>query len=243
MLRDLLGRVRDILAEHFFGLYLYGSLAVGDFYPSRSDIDFVVVTRDHLPDTIIRELESMHMALAAGAKWQRKLEGAYVPIAIIQRHDATDRRVPTVNEGNFYMAPLGSDWVMQRKILRETESAVDGPSLRALIEPIGPEDLRTAVFDVIDSWWEPMLADRSRLRDPGYQPFAVLSMCRSLYTVREGALASKTQAAEWAVATLPTEWSSLINHALQWGAGDEIESIDQTAAFMDYVIELCRISK
>lgn len=28
-----------------------------------------------------------------------------------------------------------------------------------------------------------MLADQSRLQDPGYQPFAVLSMCRALYTV------------------------------------------------------------
>ena len=241
VLHDLLGHIRAILAEQFVGMYLYGSLATGDFNPSRSDIDFVIITGDFLPDTIIRELESMHLALAAGSKWQRKLEGAYVPKAVIQRHDSQGPLVPTVNEGSFYMAPLGSDWVMQRKILRETECAVCGPSVRKLIDPVGSEDLRAALLAIIDGWWEPMLADQSRLLNPGYQPFAVLSMCRSLYTMRMGELASKTKGARWGMATLPAEWSFLIDQALQWGDGDDIESIDRTAAFMRYVIELCRM--
>jgi hypothetical protein len=184
----------------------------------------------------------MHLALAKGSKWQRKLEGAYVPKAIIRRDAPQNPAVPTVNEGHFYMAPLGSDWVMQRKILRETESALNGPSLRDLIDPVSAEDLRAAVLAIIDNWWEPMLAEQSRLQNPGYQPFAVLSMCRSLYTMRRGELASKTQAAKWALTTLPAEWASLINHALGWGDGDDIESIDQTAAFMRYAIEQCRLS-
>lgn len=240
VLHDLLGRARAILAEHFAGMYLYGSLAMGDFNPARSDIDFVVVTGEHLPEQIIKELESMHLVLASGAKWQRKLEGAYVPKAVIRRHDPQNRPLPTVNEGHFYMAPLGSDWVMQRKILRETESALYGPSLHNLIDPVSAADLRAAVLAVIDDWWEPMLGDQARLHDPGYQPFAVLSMCRSLYTARLGELATKSRAAEWAMATLPKEWSPLIKRALQWGDGDEIDSIEQTAAFMRTVIALCR---
>jgi hypothetical protein len=242
VLHDLLERVRAILAEQFVGMYLYGSLATGDFSPTRSDVDFVVVTGGQLPEKMINKLESMHLALAAGSKWQQKLEGAYVPKAVIRRHDPQNRPVPTVNEGHFYMAPLGSDWVMQHKLLRETQSALYGPSLRDLIDPVSAADLRAAVLAVIDEWWEPMLGDQARLRDPGYQPFAVLSMCRSLYTMRLGELASKSQAAKWAMETLPAEWSALINHALQWGDGDDIDSIERTAAFMRTIIALCRES-
>jgi predicted nucleotidyltransferase len=243
VLRDLHRRIRDILDEQFIGMYLYGSLAMGDFEPSRSDIDFVVVTDNHLPVPIIEELESMHMDLARkGSKWEQKLEGAYVPKAIIRRHAPEHPPVPTINEGSFYMAPLGSDWVLQRYVLREIGSGVDGPSLRRLIDPVGPGDLRAAILEVIDQWWEPMLADPSRLQDPGYQPFAVLSMCRSLYTMRKGELATKSTAARWAIASLPAEWSSLIEHALQWGDGDDIESIERTVAFMNYLIALCRES-
>jgi hypothetical protein len=60
--------------------------------------------------------------------------------------------------------------------------------------------------------------------------------------MRTGQLASKTRSAEWALATLPAEWSPLISHALQWGDGDEIESVEHTVAFMGYVIELCRMA-
>ena len=44
LLQDLLGRVQKIVGSEFVGMYLYGSLASGDFQPNRSDIDVVVVT-------------------------------------------------------------------------------------------------------------------------------------------------------------------------------------------------------
>jgi hypothetical protein len=242
VLADLHLRVAAILGEQLVGMYLYGSLAVGGFEPSRSDIDFVVITQDRLPDQTIESLETMHLALVHSGKWYKKLEGAYVPKAIIRRHDSNQPPVPTINEAKFYMAPLGSDWVMQRHILRTSPTVVWGPPLDELIDPISPADLRAAVMEVIDHWWEPMLANPSRLQDPGYQPFAVLSMCRSLYTVTTGQLASKAEAANWALENLAAEWAALIQHARAWGDGDDIDSIEQTAAFMEYVIRLCRNS-
>ena len=43
VLHALLSDAQTILGNHLVGLYLYGSLASGDFDPGRSDIDFVVV--------------------------------------------------------------------------------------------------------------------------------------------------------------------------------------------------------
>lgn len=240
VLHDLLGRIRPILNNHFMGMYLYGSLATGGFEPSRSDIDFVVITAEHLPETTIADLSSIHMALAGkNGKWEKKLEGAYVPQAIIRRHDSRHPPVPTLNEGRFYMAPLGSDWVIQRHVLREAGVRMAGPPPADLIDPVEPQALQTAVLDILAQWWQPMLDTPSRLRDPGYQPFAVLSMCRALYTVQKGELASKATAAKWARAALPATWSPLINHALQWREGNPIESIEHTMAFMRDVIAQC----
>lgn len=237
MLLDLHGRVSDILNAHMIGMYLVGSLAMDGFEASRSDIDFVVIAEDHLSDPIIESLESMHMRLARmGNKWMKKLEGAYVPKAIIRRHDPDHPPVPTINEGSFYVAPLGSDWVFQRYLLREARTTVSGPSLYDLIDPVFATDLKDAVHEVIEQWWAPMLDSPSRLLDPGYQPYAVLSMCRSLYTVTTGELASKSKAANWALESLPDDWSSLINHALAWRDGDDIVSIERTKAFMQVVI-------
>jgi hypothetical protein len=50
VLHVLLSDVQTVLGNHFIGMYLSGSPASGDFAPQRSDIDFVVVTADDLPD-------------------------------------------------------------------------------------------------------------------------------------------------------------------------------------------------
>ncbi len=44
----LLTRVKHTLGKQFTAMYLYGSLASGDFNPKSSDIDFVVVTESNL---------------------------------------------------------------------------------------------------------------------------------------------------------------------------------------------------
>jgi len=55
-------------------------LALGDFNPQRSDIDFVAVTVDELPSEMNVALQEIHTRLwSTGTKWARKLDGNYVP--------------------------------------------------------------------------------------------------------------------------------------------------------------------
>jgi len=44
VLQELLSGARALLGPRFVGMYLDGSLAIGDFDPGKSDLDFVVVT-------------------------------------------------------------------------------------------------------------------------------------------------------------------------------------------------------
>ena len=65
MLETLLARGARRLGDQFAGLYLYGSLAAGDFDPpSGSDIDFVVATHGALNDATVAALAAMHADLA-----------------------------------------------------------------------------------------------------------------------------------------------------------------------------------
>ena len=238
VLCDLLEQVQAILGHHFIGIYLYGSLATGDFNPDRSDIDFVVVTAETLPDAIISDLEAMHMDLASsGSKWARKLEGIYIPKCELRRYNPNAPPYPTINEGRFYLDRQGSDWVIQRHILREQELIVAGPSLRELIDPVQPSDLRRAVLQILHEWWAPMFHDPARLQSPEYQPYAVLSMCRMLFLLEYGRVCSKTDAARWAMKALDPAWSDLIECALNWRRGDPIASLSRTLDFIRFTIE------
>jgi predicted nucleotidyltransferase len=95
VLRLFLSGLQAVLAERFVGLYVHGSLASGDFNPRTSDIDFLVVTADELPDKMLPALKAMHARLAAsGLKWATKLEGAYIPRPALRRYDPAHARHP-----------------------------------------------------------------------------------------------------------------------------------------------------
>lgn len=137
MLLRLLNEVRAVLEGELVGLYLYGSLASGDFDPHRSDIDFVVVTRDALPDETIQQLAALHDRLAAsGLTWAAKLEGTYITQAALRRYNPADGPFPGINEGRFYVAHHQSDWIIQRHILREYGAVLAGPPPHTLIDPV-----------------------------------------------------------------------------------------------------------
>ena len=224
ILNLLLTNVQEILGNQLVGMYLYGSLSSGDFNPETSDIDFLVVTTSTLSDKAIAELRSMHQRIwKSGLKWASKLEGSYIPKRDIRRHDPHSPPCPTVNEGKFYLDKRGSDWIIQRHVIREQGTVLAGPDPKMLIDPVSPEDIRRAVKGVLQEWWAPMLEDPSWLKNHGseYHAFAILTMCRALYALEHGSIVSKPMAARWAQEELGERWSQVIDRSLAQPVGSE----------------------
>lgn len=208
VLNLLLTEAQTVLGPRFVGMYLYGSLSSGDFNPHSSDIDFLIVVTEELPQEVIDQLEAMHNRLwASDLKWAAKLEGAYVSQTSIRRFDPNLPPCPTINEGKFYVERQGSDWIIQRHIIREYGKALAGPDPKTLIDPVTPDDLRRSVQGVLNEWWWPMLDNPDWIRSVEYQAFAVLTMCRALHALQCGTIVSKPIAARWAQATLDSSWS------------------------------------
>src|SRR5512139_665755 len=133
----LLASVSQVLGNQLVGMYLYGSLSSGDFDPESSDIDFLVVTTSSLSNKTIEELETMHNRIwNSGSKWAAKLEGSYISKRDIRKHNPRSGPSPTVNEGRFYLDTPGSDWVMQRYVIREQGLILAGPDPKTLIDPV-----------------------------------------------------------------------------------------------------------
>jgi predicted nucleotidyltransferase len=237
LLNLLLRNAKRILGEQFVGMYLYGSLASGDFDPETSDIDFLVVTSETLPEEKIAELEAMHNETwAISLKRAGELEGSYVPRDLIRRHDPDGAPCPTVNEGKFFVDKRGSDWIIQRHVVREYGVVVEGPDPKTLIDSVSPGDIRKAVLGILQEWWFPMLEDPSWLRDHGgkYHAFAVITMCRVLHALEHGTIVSKPKAVQWARATVGAPWVGLIDKAVR------VSRHEEEAAFLDDTLDFIR---
>ena len=233
----LLSKVKEILGDYFVGLYLYGSLASGDFNPQTSDIDFLVVTTEQLSQEMNNELKAMHNRIwASGMKWASKLEGSYIPRSDIRRQDPNNPPCPTVNEGEFYVDRRGCDWIIQRYIIRECGVVLEGPTPKELIDPVGPDDLRSAVLGILNEWWFPMLDEPDWLQDRGcnYHGYAVITMCRALHTLEHGTIVSKPAAIKWAQKKLGSHWQTLIEEAVSSQYGMEVDILNETLDFIRF---------
>jgi predicted nucleotidyltransferase len=230
------------LGDHFAGMVVHGSLASGDFDPERSDLDVLVVTADELPAEMLPALEAMHARLtASGLKWATNMEVSYIPRAALRRYDPAHCHHPALRaDGSFAIDGHGSEWVIQRHIVREKGIVLAGPPAKTLIDPIGPNDLRRAVAGLLREWWEPQLYDPFRIRSSEYQAYAILTMCRMLYTLEHGTVASKPIAARWAQAALGPDRATLVEQALTWHYGVELDRLDDTLDFIHYTLERSR---
>jgi len=242
VLRLLLSRVRAVLGDYFIGMYVHGSAASGELDPQRSDIDFLVVTTDELPEEMLPVLEAMHTRItASGLKWAAKLEGSYIPQQALRRYDANRAHHPALRvDGSFGVDEHGSDWVIQRHVIREKGIVVAGPAPQTLIDPVRPNELRRAVLGTLREWWSPQLHDHSQLRRSEYQAYAVLTMCRALYTLQHGTVVSKAVAARSAQEALGERWAALIERALAWPQGSQSDEMDETLDFIRYTLERSR---
>jgi hypothetical protein len=237
----VLAGARSVLGDYFAGMVLHGSLAGGDFNPATSDVDVLVVTTDDLPAEMLPALRSMHARItASGLDWATKMEVSYIPRRALRRFDPRDAQHPALRvDGSFDVDGHGNEWVIQRHVIRERGIALAGPDPRTLIDPIGPDDLRRAVRGLLREWWEPQLTDHSHLvgvAGDEYQAYAILTMCRMLYTFEHGAVVSKPAAARWAIESLSGPWAGLIEQALAWRHGMPLDRLSETLDFIRYTL-------
>lgn len=229
--------VRRLLGSRFAGLYLVGSLAMGDFDPGRSDVDFVVVTEGELDQSAVASLAGLHGRLALDpSRWARRLEGVYLPRAALRAPDPA-ALYPTTHEGRFYLGREGGDGVIRRHVLRECGEALAGPEPSSLLDPVGPDALRRATRAILDEWWRPMLTEPARLRGREYQSYAVLTMCRMRYTLAHGEVVMKSRAARWAQRDFGGRWADVVERALIWPRGPQRDEMAATVALIRATIQ------
>jgi hypothetical protein len=241
LLSLMLSKVQAILGEQFVGFYLYGSLSLGDFDPASSDIDFLVATTEDLSEEVCECLQEMHASItASGLPYATKLEGSYIPCAALRRYDPNNARHPTIGvDWPFQRGEHGNNWIIELHIVREHGIVVWGSAPQMLIDPVSLQEIQAAVCAHLKNQWQTLIEDLEWLRPRDYQAFAVLTLCRALYTLQHGMVSSKPQAAAWAQEAYPG-WKPIIERSLLWREQHEKDDLTETLAFLREALVLAR---
>ncbi len=242
LLNVLCHTAQEILADNFAGMYLYGSLATGDFDRTSSDIDFLVVTHRPASPTQYKALETWHtIRWKAGDLWALRLEGSYAPLKTVQGRFETEEPCPSLNEGAFYLGTRGSEWTIIRHILTQHGATVAGLPVREWLEPVSENALRQAVCALLETGWKPLLNDPKRLHRSEYQAYAALTLARMCYTLQEGDLISKRRVVEWAEESLPMPFSTLVSQASGWKPTSAFSHQHTVEEFLRYALQRAQV--
>src|SRR6266536_437710 len=215
-----IGTLLDLLDRHLDpsnpvqGLYLTGSVALGDFHPTHSDIDFVGVTDRPLTAPALDTPARVHAHLRSHPAYPG-CDGLYVTVDDLASPPAQAAGRPYHLNGAFHPGDACFEanpvtW----QVLRDQAIAVRGPARDRLLVWDNPQHLRAWTLANLNGYWAgwvdrhaaDLAARPADEADGQTAAWGALGVARLHYTLTAGTVTSKDGAGAYAMATFPTRW-------------------------------------
>ena len=215
-------KLSHALKDNLIGVYLQGSLAIGDF-DMTSDVDFLVVITNELTRKEVDEIQKIHDEVyKQDNRWVKRLEYSFFPRQKINsvsspfengsENSTEERKLWYFDNGSKRIEKSDHDnTLVVRWTLREKGITLIGPDPKEFVKLINPNDLRKEIRETMLGWGKQLTKDASPFKNRFYQSFIVLNFSRMLHDLYIGKVSSKLEAMKWARSELDAEWAELID--------------------------------
>jgi predicted nucleotidyltransferase len=243
---SIVAATRDAIAETvgppLIGIYVYGSLATGDFEPHVSDLDLIAVLTETPDEPLVAHLGPMHERLArANPEWVDRIEVDYVAVDGLGHCQTRSTTIARISPGEpLHLLEAGRDFLLDWYPARRDAVGLLGPPIDLLIPEISEAEYLDELRGYLAGFLERFDEDASA----GSQSYAVLTMCRGLFLLRDRERLSKREAARRASIEFP-RWAPVIGSAVAWrdavrkeGLRDDASALPRTRAFVSEMAHL-----
>ena len=228
------------------GLYLHGSLGFGEWYPGRSDVDFVAVTSGRPDSAAVRRLAEVHERL--GDTFPRPAyDGSYVTWEDLARPADQCPDVPCTLGGYWYdEGRVDVNPVTWHELARHGVT-VRGPQLEDVAIRTDQHALRAYTHANLTEYWAEQAAAVRQFPAEAAKAenmaWFVLGVPRLHHLLATDRLTSKDGAGRHAVEAFGDQWRVLVAEALAYratgaraGALPDVVLAQQTIDFADLVV-------
>lgn len=217
LIEEFAEQSKNILGDDLVGVYLHGSAVLGCFNPDKSDLDFIIVVKKPLPDSVKRTYMDMVTACSAAGPAKG------IEMSVVLRDVCKPFVYPTPYELHFSVGHL--KWYEDEPdgYIREMNGVDKDLAAHFTIinkkgrcltgAPIGEVFGEVPDRDYWDSIWFDVEGAAEDIAE--YTMYVTLNLARVLAYKREGLVLSKKEGGEWAIRTLPAEFNPLILDALR----------------------------
>lgn len=214
LLHRLAERLPVVLGKNLVGIYAYGSLTQRAFNPKRSDVDCIVVTERDLSDAQFRRLRAWLARESNLNPWLARVQATF----LIKNEILTmDSRACLYQFGKLKRGGSDGNPIIWMNVLK-SGLVLFGPAPDSFVPEFTSDILLQALRREVDYIREEISEKPdSEWRDvPSYRSYAVLTLCRILYSFKRRTIVSKPRAAAWSIKHAPQEWHDLIRQALSY---------------------------
>ncbi|WP_349409943.1 aminoglycoside adenylyltransferase domain-containing protein [Pseudalkalibacillus sp. SCS-8] len=215
---NLISKIKQIIDGNYIGFYLHGSLAMGGFNPDRSDLDVIVATNEQISIENKRKLAKLFISYSNNP--------FPIEISFLNKEQLDNWKHPSLFDFHFseywrerYEKDLSKgqwsyineyigtdpDLAAHLYILNYRGICIDGRPIAEIFPTISQTDYISS----IKGDYRECLVNLED--DPIY---CSLNMLRVFMYIKSGIVASKQEAGEWGISTLPEELSSTIQKVL-----------------------------
>lgn len=214
IVEKLMSDHKDIFGERMLGFYLYGSLVWGDFDIDTSDIDTLCVIATEVTPEELEKLRTMHEEIVCEKpQWGNRIEVHYAPIEGLKNFRTAPFKMGNISPGEpLHVIDSGADWIDEWYCVQEYAITLYGIDKKEVIPHIEKQEFIQTICKYAKGFRERIRTCKESCYS---QAYAILTLCRALYTAKTGEQISKPAAARWAMDFLP-EYRELINSALVW---------------------------
>src|SRR5712692_11436147 len=103
-LLDAYLKALEPLRDYFYGIYIYGSIALGAFEEEESDIDIVALTQGEWSERELGQLARIYRRLVKEYPFGKRLAPMYVPLRDIGKCHTSLPPYPYASDGKFHAA-------------------------------------------------------------------------------------------------------------------------------------------
>lgn len=231
------------------GIYLHGSLVLGDYKPGVSDIDFITITKTRFTENELNKVSEIHSQFTKQFK-NVELDGVYITSNEVgTRVDQTNGKNIHYNEGNVIYNRYFNFNPVTWYLFKEHGIHMYGPPASEFSVEIGETELRQYVLNNMNKYWEYRI---KKLEAINYWhtvskkamneevEWTVLGLLRQFYTIQENGIVSKSKAGEYGIDRLEEKWHGIIREAVNIRSGAKQISAETNEIRIDKLVSLSK---
>ena len=245
-------KVRELFMDELVGIYLTGSVAFGEFFEGKGDLDFTVLLKSPMGIDKLDKIAEIHQDISFMHK-NIPLESQYICVDNIGKSETDTQPFYTWLHDNKLLLGKHNAHAVTWFALKKHGITVAGIPADKLNITTSVQDIKTYVKGNVATYWQDWLnAARtatsskrlSALSDWGIE-WCVCGITRMYFTMMEEDVTAKGKAVEYGLEHLPEHFHKILREALRIRrgvAGKEYASPfirrRDMLAYMEYLIAL-----